>query len=248
MTDFLDRFGSELGAAERRLVTAGERHPLRRRRASRRGALVALAALAITVPALAATQPWEPILGEPGTANRPAGISPTPPAPNQLNGLAVLRRPQNESDRGPEAQKLMRQVGAEYKGVRLDSIRLLSSTSGHHALLVPSAEHGASSKPGQYEVKDDLCLETAQGGFCDTGEGLPTSNFLGGDGEAMYGLVPDGVAKVSLSFADGTTRSSEVRENFFWIEKTPRGPQTGLKVKWFDADGRQVGPRGRLAG
>src|SRR4051812_29345313 len=136
MTDFQDRFGAQLVAAEERLAAPAS--PRRRRWRTRRVVALAFAALTIAVPALAATQPWEPILGDPAHDNAPAGIS-TTPAPNDQRGLlAVLRRPQTAADRGPIAEHLLASVGTEYKGVRLSPIRLLTPAGGQHALLVPA--------------------------------------------------------------------------------------------------------------
>jgi hypothetical protein len=246
--------------------------PRRRRWRSRRGALLALAGLAIAVPALAQTQPWQPILGRPSLHDTPAGISPSPPPAGQLGLLGVLRRPQNDADRGPIARRMLAEVGSEYKGVRLASIRLLTSADGqHHALLVPSVEHGLSPKPGRYEVTNDLCVQVGSGagsgGFCGNATELRNGDFMGGSGDNLLGLVPDGVAKVVLSFPDGQTLSSAVNDNFFWVTGVPSNDRTvpampvqgqptpppqqmnvpqQPKLQWLDASGHRIGPSGAL--
>jgi hypothetical protein len=261
MTDLLERLGTELAAAERRLVAPAS---VVGRRRGRRATVLALVGLAAAVPALAATQPWRPILGEPSTTNIPNGVATSPPPASQTASLSVLRRPQNAADRGPIAQALLREVGAEYKGVRLASVRLLSSPDGrHHALLVPTEEHGLSSTPGRYEVSDDLCIQTRTGSGCGDASDLRLGNFLGGSGDDnLHGLVPDGVTKVVLTFSDGQVRSAGVHDNFFWVtgvpleQRTvrvePRGhgnPPTvtiempeQARIDWYDAMGSRVGP------
>lgn len=255
--------------------------PWRRPRRTPRGALIAFAALAITVPALAATKPWEPILGDPSSDNTPAGVSSSRPPAEQSALLEVLARPQGEADRGPIAQELLREVGAEYKGVRLSSVRLLRSADGHHALLVPAVEHGQSAKSGRYEVKDDLCVHhgagLGAGSFCGSVEQIRSGDFIGASAEIsggritqydFLGLVPNGVAKVVLSFPSGERLSSEVRDNFFWVSAAPTeergvpehpgGPALGPaprklipatpEVQWYDAAGDRIGPPERPSG
>lgn len=234
----------------------------RRRWDTRRGALLALGALAVAVPALAATQPWQPILGRPSLHDTPAGISSTPPPADQLQLLGILRRPQSDADRGPIAQKLLKSVGSEYKGVRLDSIRLLTASNGQHALLVPAEQHGLSAQPGRYEEANDLCIEDWPGGFCGTAEQVRDGYFMGDHGDNLLGLVPDGVAKVVLTFRNGETLTDQVQENFFWASGVPLQERTfrliphvkGMpktlthkeaevpEVQWFDHHGKLVGP------
>ena len=228
----------------------------------RRAALLMLAGLAIAVPALAATRPWQPILGRPSLNDTPAGISPTPPPPAQLQLLGVLRRPQDKDDRGATAQKLLRHVGSEYKGVRLDSVRLLTAANGRHALLVPAVEHGLSPQPGKYEVANDLCVEYPTGSFCGNAEQIRDGYFMGGSATHLLGLVPDGVATIALHFPNGTNLTEHVRDNFFWVNGIPHEKRTfrlvphvkGMprtltheepevpRIEWLDARGRPVGP------
>jgi hypothetical protein len=274
MTDFLDRFGAQLLAAEQGLAATPARSRPRRRWRTRRGAILALAGLAVAVPALAETQPWQPILGRPALHDTPAGTSNSPVPTNEFGLLGVLRRPQNDTDRGPIAQRLLAGVGSEYKGVRLTSVRLLTSTDGHHALLVPTEQHGISPRPGKYETANTVCLELSSGGFCGGAEQIRLGDFLGsaagpagGSLAELAGLVPDGVASVVVSFPNGQTLSSDVRDNFFSVtgvplddrsvnppprrSTTPVPPmkvQEQPKIEWLDASGKRVGPPGALGG
>lgn len=255
--------------------------PKRNRRSSRRGALIAFAALAVAVPAVAATRPWQPILGDPSRDNVPAGIAASAPPAMQRGLLDVLARPQSDADRGPIAQELLREVGAEYKGVRLASVRLLTSADGHRALLVPSEGHGQATEPGQYEVQDDLCVQhgtgLGSGSFCGNAEQIRNGDFLGAspvisDGRVTQydylGLVPNGVAKVVLTFSAGKQVSTDVRDNFFWVSTVPvekptvrahtGGPALSPaprnlmpampEMHWYDAAGSGVGPPPRRGG
>jgi hypothetical protein len=221
-----------------------------------------LAGLAVAVPALAATRPWQPILGRPSLQDTPAGISQTPPPPAQLHELGVLRRPQDESDRGPIAQKLLSHVGSEYKGVRLNSVRLLTAANGRHALLVPAVEHGLSAQPGKYEVANDLCVEDPTGGFCGSAEQIRDGYFMGGTANDLLGLVPDGVATIRLNFPNGTTVTERIQDNFFWVSGVPHEERTyrliphvkGMprtltqeepempRIEWLDSNGKPIGP------
>lgn len=240
----------------------GARKRTRWRSPSRRTALLLLAGLAIAVPALAATQPWQPILGRPSLHDTPAGISHTPPPAAQLQLLGVLRRPQDQADRGPIAQTLLSHVGSEYKGVRLDSVRLLTASSGRHALLVPAAEHGLSPQPGKYEVTNDLCVEYPTGDFCGSAEQIRDGYFMGATATDLLGLVPDGVAAITLHFPNGTTLTEHIRDNFFWVSGVPHEKRTypliphrkGMprtltheepelpRIEWFDSHGKPIGP------
>lgn len=267
MSNFEERLGSQLAAAEQRLVAAASPSRPRRRWRTRRGAVLALAGLTIAVPALAATEPWEPILGDPAHENTPAGTSDSPVPSDQRELLEVLRRPQNDADRGPEAEDLLANVGEEYRGVRLHSVRLLTSADGHHALLVPSEEHGVSPEPNRYEATDTLCIEHGSGSFCGDAGAVRSGAFLGGFEDNLLGLVPDDVAQVRLTFLDGSTRTTEVRENFFWVADVPQRERTvrrilppGIdmpstftvqetpEITWLDADGQRIGPPTQPAG
>ena len=255
MTDFLDRLTDQFVVAERSLTLAAAPPPRRRARRwrTRKTAMLALATFAVAVPALAATQPWQPILGRPALHDTPTGISASAPPADQLALLGVLRRPQDAQDRSPAVQAMLSSVGIEFQGVRTDTVRLLTSASGHSAVLV-SAERIVDPGTNTVETNNPLCLVTGQSGTCSETQGLVDGHFLGLDGDYIYGLVPDGVAKVVLRYPDGQTLSTSVQDNFFWINGTPtttrtipnRPPlsmaQAPTAVQWLDANGTVVGP------
>src|SRR3954451_25095560 len=99
MTDFLQRYGDQLRAAQ--TDTAGSRAARRFSRATKlrrilRRHPVALAgtALLITaVPAAAIVAPWQPSLSRPGI-DAPVSTSPKQPGADASSWLGVLRRPQ----------------------------------------------------------------------------------------------------------------------------------------------------------
>lgn len=232
------------------------------RRPTRRGLVVGLVGLSITVPALAATTPWEPIFGHPSRGDVPEGVSSSAVPESEVALLGVLRRPQSESDRGTAARGLLRSVGQEYQGVRPASIRLLTSSGGQHALLVSTQGYGKAASPGVFELGDNLCLEYGHGSICGDAEKLRSGLFLAAFDDNVVGLVPDGVTRVELHFASGVTIAAVVRDNLFWasgvptalrsyrVLNPPPGVPSVMKHReterptpaWFDAHGRLIGP------
>jgi hypothetical protein len=252
MSDFLDRLGAELIAAEHRLVaeTAGVPMPApqplrrpRRLRGRRRGTLFAFAALLISGGALA-SRPWQPLLGDPSRDNTPNGTSITRPPAAQLRELGVLHRPQSPADQAA-ARDLLAMVGGEFKGVRVNSIRLLRAPNGHVALLVPTEAHGVRHGGG-YETHNRLCLITPAGYSCSGAKEIAMQGMVDSSYSIRYpepnihGLVPDGVATVQVMIGD-KVRTAPVHDNFWWIA----GMSLGLPnptITWFDAHGRRVEP------
>lgn len=213
---FLDRLGTQLLHAERDLTSAsaGASRPRRRWR-SRKLILTALIPLAAAVPALALTEPWQPVLGR--GHDQPTGTSLTPVPSDATSILGVLRRPQTPQDRSPTALRLLRGVGQEFAGVRLDSVRLITLTPGHHALVMSSQSVG--HEPG-LEVKgigNPVCVVFSFGGTCGDAHDLRAHGIVMSMGLGVLGLVPDGVARVVLSFAGGKTATAEVHDNAFSI-------------------------------
>ena len=255
MTDFLDRLTDQLVIAERSLSLAAAPPPRRRTRRwrTRKTTTLALATLVIAVPALAATLPWQPILGRPALHDTPSGISASAVPSDQLDMLAVLRRPQEAQDQSAATQALLRSVGVEFQGVRTDAIRLLTSTSGHSVALVPAASIIDPGR-GTTEQANVLCLATGEGGLCGDTHSLLAGHLTAFDGDHIYGLVPDGVAQVVLRYPDGKTLSTSVQDNLFWIDGTPTTTRTipnappltiaqpPTTVQWLDANGTVIGP------
>jgi hypothetical protein len=257
MTDFLDRYGAQLTEAERTLLTPSMPRPRPRWR-TRKVLAIALTSVVVAVPALAITKPWEPILGHPEHNNAPVGISPGNAPPEQLAVLGVLRRAQDAKDRDPVARALLRNMSEEQHGVRTSTVRLLESADGHTAILA-SVEKAVEPESGEVEGRNILCLVVVGGGTCGSTRDLLVQDrshlgLISLAGDHVYGLVPDGVARVVLRYPDGQTLRGEVRENFYWIDGAPSTersihgapplslPQTPRSIEWINTEGTAIGP------
>jgi hypothetical protein len=260
MTDFIDRFGDQLVLASQTLAptaptgstAAPPRRPAWR---MRRSVAIAVVGAVVTGSALAATQPWQPILGRPSLNDTPGGTASSDVPGDQRALLGVLRRPQADSDRGPEAQRLLRNLGPEESGVRTASVRLLSSPAGARAALVSVERAGAAG--GEAPRSDALCLLFDAGGSCGTLANLRAGQLFAIAGDRIYGIVPDGVASVTLAYPNGERLKTDVEDNFFAIAGAPvvqrslPGAGAGTPpltlgarptIQWLDADGNVVGP------
>jgi hypothetical protein len=217
---FLDRLDGQLVDAEKRLFTAGadRRHRWRWRR-SPRLIVAPVLLLGVAVPALAITQPWRPILGR-GPGGAPLGISQTPVPGDAVSALALLRRPQDAADRGPITQQLLRGVGQEFAGVRLNSVRLVTLAPGHHAVVI-SAEAIGRPAAGQIDGRNPICLVWSYGGVCGPASGVQTTGIFGTAGPEVLGIVPDGVASVKLTFAARQTLTATAHDNTFYVTDAP---------------------------
>jgi hypothetical protein len=243
---FVTRFESEL-------LTATPR-PERRR--ARRSSLVAvLAGLAVAAPTLAATQPWKPLLGD-DRRGTPASSVQAPPA-EQLAGLGVLRRPQSDDDRGQLAEQALRLTDSNVDGVRTGSVRTLSSPATD-AVLIPVERFNLqaakflppdapASMRNAFAVKHDgICLfvpdPAGDGGGtgCNTWDELRQGTLPSRIGPIYYGVVPDGVARVTIRTDIGSL-DAPVRENFFAARSeqasADRPTASALGVDWIDAAG-----------
>jgi hypothetical protein len=243
-------------------------HQRRRRIAlvPKRASGLMLTALLVTGTALAAIQPWSPLLGN-DDAGHPTTTG-TPVPSDQVAALSVLRRQPTDRDRGPDVQRTLRLVGPQLHGVRTDSVRFLAALRGDAAVtLVSTTRFGDDQDPAPDAAgsitQDPLCV------LYPIAAGLPsratTSNGVAygcwtmsdirvGRGRAMapgnegtvhaYGLVPDGVHDVTASFPDGTTVTTDVNDNFF--DLTVGNPFAGDALpngyRWRDAAGNDVTP------
>jgi hypothetical protein len=253
MTDFLDRFGAQLREADLALAIQGGTARRRRHRLTRRTSLIVLVSTAIAVPALAATTLWQPVLGRPELHRgaMPNGTSESAPPRDQLAAFGVLRRPQNEQDRGAAAQAFLQSLGPEQGGVRLNTVRLLTAVNGKQAVLVSNATAGLPSGPAADKTSDELCLLMATGGLCGSGPDLLAHGLLG-TGDGVIGLVPDGVEAVLISYPSGQTYKTPVKDNFFWAVDAPtvkrmipgsapmREAEPFRSIQWLDASGRTI--------
>jgi hypothetical protein len=240
VSDLLERFETQLLAAR----------PRRRRPARRSAVVVGLVALAVAAPTLAATQPWKPLLGD-ERRGTPSASGDQPPA-GQLAGMGVLRRPQTAADRGALAQTALRLSDDNVDGVRTAAVRLLASPATD-AVLIPVRRFNlngsrfiAPDAPEELKQRmapktDGLCLFAPDpsgdgGGYgCSTWEEVEAGLLPSSIGPVVYGLVPDGVARVRIDLEGGRQLELGVRDNFYaGRSATARGP---LTTAWIDEDG-----------
>ena len=130
----------------------------RRRRPSRRAGLLAVATVIVSGTAVAATSnSWRPLLGS-ADRPRPAIASSGVPA-DQLAALAVLRRPQTETDRGPLVQAALRKLDRRtINGIHTDAIRVISHGRREVTLLIPAQRFGRRVKglPSSETIQRDV--------------------------------------------------------------------------------------------
>jgi hypothetical protein len=210
-------------------------------------AVVVAAAASLAGTALAATGLWRPLLGEPGLGP-PAAITGDPPPPSQLALLAVLRRAQTADDRSAATRAELRFINDMADGVRTDYIRLLSSHAGFGAaILVPVAritQTQLSAPPAvlaRLPRSDALCMLIGD----RAGEGsakrcFTTADLLSGSatlslGGFLFGLAPDGVRVVTVTFDNGSARRVVPSSNFFAIMMPSGG--TPATMTWTMTNG-----------
>ncbi|MEA2219458.1 MAG: hypothetical protein QOJ35_2084 [Solirubrobacteraceae bacterium] len=249
--------GAPAGAPRRRRRLVALREATRRS-ARPRSALAVLAAVLVTGTALAATQPWEPLLGNDRQGHPTPTSSPLDPA--ALGLLGVLRRPQGEEDRGPGVQEALRSIGDQNHGVRVAGVRLVGhAPDGRAIVLIPVvlfADEAAA--PAYSSVNDALCVyypglaTPGHAAFADypcwTAGDIGAGKAIGRlntDGvQRIFGLARDGVTTADFALHDGTAVHAEVHDNFFdAVVPATAAPLAGVDtVRWLDAHGDVVSP------
>lgn len=257
MSDFLDRYGEQLQAAQLR----GRRSLWARARSARRTLLISLGALAIAAPAVAVVRPWEPTLGRPGVDDGAATTTTAAAAASARDVMAVLRRSQTADDRA-KATPLLRSVDAQFMGVQTESIRAVRDNWA----LVPAAT--VATGPGR-TLEDALCITDGKGTACGPADAVRDRGIhmisSSATATTVVGLVPDGVTRVRFTPAKGRAATVAADSNFFSLsvpETQPRdmiaapdhkswtgpakieGPPMPVEgsLEWLGADGSVVGP------
>jgi len=218
-------------------------------------ALAGLVALTGLAPAYASPRPCSsyPTPGSlaPATATVPAALSAR---------YAILRRPQQAADRLSRGE-LSASLSAS--GVIMSGIRLLGHAAfGGKIYLVP-AQHllGFRMAPArclppdqrslERELLPQLRKEYTQAALClvivRSGTGSPTCGSASGNSEALlytngtpgFGLVPNGVRGVTVSYTTAPPRTLAVHHNFFTII-TPKQSAAPCGLQWLDPTGNVI--------
>jgi hypothetical protein len=250
MTSYIDALRQELVTATERLAGAGSTPRVARNgrwRRSPRVLAAALAGLAVSATALAATTPWQPIFGDPADpkAPQPSITADAPPA-EQVAMLGVLRREQTQDDRGPTTTQALRYFGPSTEGVHTAYIRHLpAGEGGLSAILLPARSWHLS----RLEKSDVACLFVGEASGSGGAKACYTTSEIAGGlaggslGAVEFGLVPDGVVRVVLRYADAT-QAVEVHDNFY-EHRAPAAdenaggvtPRRVASMTWVDAQG-----------
>lgn len=157
--------------------------------------------------------------------------------------LAVLRRPQDAAERAI----VRRQQTDRYSGLPSfsdpGSVRILAPglVAGGHVFLYLAAHNGAAAVCVYYPDID------GGGVSCATAKTLSEIRTMGSLGTETFGLVPDGVTQVELSFPSEQVKLAV--DNNFWQFRAPankadqsRTPIEPLAVVWKSASGQSIDP------
>jgi hypothetical protein len=242
MPDFFSRLEEQLVEKSRALSAEPEtarRPPLRVRRWH---VAIALAVLAIGGSAVAGDRAWEPLLGKPGTGGQPTLSNAALPQ-KQLAALGVLRRKPTEADRGQATATALGFIGPGARNVRTRFIRLLRTAPGDRpGVIVPVGTYTAQSLARVRPIHDALCvvvLESASRAgskACFAGVQVAAGSAFSAAAQYVYGVVPDGVARVTFRYAQPPLVDAPVKDNFFELSGSGRPRE----IVWRDAAGRVV--------
>jgi hypothetical protein len=262
MSDYRDEFERRLVDASERLTRAELDKPQRRRVVSRRALPYAAVGFLCAGTAVAATQPWSPLLGDPTHPEFAPVPTTSGPPQSQLEALGVLRRPATDTDRDTAVTTALRFLGPATTGIRTAYIRRVGTTAaGAPAIVIPAERWERGQGP---PITDPVCLVladplvSAAAKNCWSTKAIKSGEASGSYGSAIYGLVPDGVAQVVATFAPTTTIgaphaaddghiSASVVDNFFTIggaavhaDGDGTIPVRPVRLEGLDADGKVV--------
>lgn len=206
----------------------------------------------------AAASLWTPQLG--GRSGPTVSASADDVPPEQARDFAVLRRPQNDTDRSVDVSEALTYLPPTVEGVRVAGVRALGRTpEGQLVALIPVAKYG--------DVTDALCLwlqDAVDGGSfrcASTQEALSGDLSLvvvrtpsvakasgvdhgtystrkvdkSGATSAVFGLVPDGVEVVASRSSGARARTEK---GFFALSST--GIEGADQISWYDSHGQPI--------
>jgi iron uptake system EfeUOB component EfeO/EfeM len=202
-------------------------------------------------------------------AQRPCSSYPTPgtlaPAGTKVpatlrSHYAILRRPQRAIDKIPASRLSGSLTAAD---VIMSGTRYLGKAAfGGRIYLVP-AEHElsyplapercipASERSLEQELLPQLRAQYKHSALCivvlETGSGSPTCAANTGQPDALlytsgtpgYGLVPNGVSAVTVTYQTSSPRTVPVRHNFFSVV-APKQAAAPCGVQWLDPTGNVI--------
>jgi hypothetical protein len=224
----------------------------RRRGAASVVAAVGIAATGLIAPAgSASTRPgsFAACVGNPATTTEAS------PSPRLLSMLGILRRPQTAGDAlPPVSHGGLLPGGAE--GVYIHYVRLARVVSGSSYYLVPVAKACGS---GAEEVFLNVRSPPDFSGYGGaTASLIEHGRFHGSQGlgvnSVVYGVVPDGVAKVTLTYAPsgpnsispsrqpGVTVTTRPVNNVFVVRvhQDPGSASLPKTIVWRSAKGKVI--------
>lgn len=247
-TEYFDTLEQQLIDASRRL---SNEHSARRRRRwmGRRPILVALLGLTCATTAFAVSDeaPWSPpeLTLRENQANVPPLIAGS--VPTSLSSfLGVFRRPQTEVDRGEITREALKYFNSGTPGgIRSDAIRAVVAGDPETPSLVIVPFDVKTATGTETQLKVWVTDRGAAGGKVI----VPPSIFehpraFGSMGRYVFGMAPDGVTAVRLSWPDHPSIEAPVTDNVY-VVRGPEGtlpgvPAAGLTVTWLDAQGASV--------
>lgn len=218
------------------------------KRLVRSGALAFAATAALAGVAFAVATSWIPALGARDRGSPSAATSPLP-ARLRLH-FSVLTRPQSDLDRGPSTERALRLLTPGIVNeIHTDDIRVLRHEARREltAILLPVGSYDTDARrAGAREGSGNsgLCLLLATFDRVThqcyapreaTRIRLPSTN----DG-VIYGLVPDGVAAVQISYDRGRRVNAEVRDNLY-LRRAPSASGRVSGIRWISQGDTNTG-------
>ncbi len=189
----------------------------------RRNLLIALGLSAVAIAAGCVI-----VLSEPAHSSVPA------PSPNVLAHYSVFGSTQTAADSlpsdAPWSASLSRRQSTRYAGIGQwatvdgDTLCAVSATTATSAFGPGRVCDEAST----LERDDQLLI-----GGSASGSGSQTPGVV----TFLYGLAPDGVSSVDVTFTDGTSQTVPVAENGFQLDLEGKG-KVLAHVTWRDASGQ----------
>ncbi len=164
-----------------------------------------------------------------------ARIVDEPPDHELLQVMAILRRPQH-----PEELAIAQD--AEIPVPLLDVVALRGLRFAHHGRLriLPGARGGVPWLAVLSDLGDALSLVCSRGIDDLRRPRLPTA----ATGVRIYDVVPDGVARVELTFAGERRRLVEVADNVWVHDAESQGPVFPGAVRWLGSSGQELAVAG----